>query len=59
MMAAKGTLTLLSILMLSQGRSLNDYEYLYAGGMNKYKAAFQFLNEAHLNKYEGFHFPRR
>ena len=34
----------------------DDYEYLYAGGINKYKAAFQFINEAHLKQYEGFIF---
>ena len=35
---------------------LEHYEYLYAGGMNKYKAAYQFLNDSISNKYKGFIF---
>lgn len=32
------------------------YDYLIAGGLNKYKAAFQFLNPELLEKYGGFMF---
>ena len=33
-----------------------DWEYLYVGGVNKYKAAFQFIGESHLANYRGFVF---
>jgi len=33
---------------------VDDCEYLYSGGINKYKAALQFISEELMCKYEGF-----
>ena len=35
---------------------LDDCEYLYSGGINKYKAAWQFIGDVLLSKYTGFIF---
>jgi len=39
-----------------EGVRSGDYEYLYVGGINKYKAAVQFISKAHLRRYRGFIF---
>jgi hypothetical protein len=36
--------------------SLGDHEYLVSGGINKYKAAYQFIDEELLGAYRGFMF---
>ena len=36
--------------------TLDDCEYSYSGGLNKYKAAHQFLDDTLLGKYRGFMF---
>ena len=37
-------------------RSLDDCEYSYSGGANKYKGAYQFIDDALLETYRGFMF---
>lgn len=34
----------------------NDYEYIIIGGLNKYKAAYQFIDDGLMQKYKGFIF---
>jgi hypothetical protein len=46
----------LSVYANSSSPELRDYEYLIAGGLNKFKAASQFINADLLNKYKGFIF---
>lgn len=38
------------------GKIPGSYEYLIAGGINKYKAAYQFISDDLLDKYQGFIF---
>ena len=38
------------------GRLLEDCEYAYSGGVNKYKGARQFIDDAMLDRYRGFIF---
>src|SRR5262249_26114303 len=38
----------------SNNRLLDDCEYVYSGGLNKYKGAFQFIDARVLEKYRGF-----
>ena len=46
----------LNVYAKTEGKALEDCEYLIAGGVNKYKAAGQFIDKHILARYKGFMF---
>lgn len=46
----------LNLYGIPHATSFDDCEYVFSGGINKYKAARQFINEELLEKYQGFMF---
>ena len=46
----------LNLYAAPRGASLPNHEYLVSGGINKYKAAYQFIDEELLRTYRGFMF---
>ena len=46
----------LNIYSAKEEASWDEYEYVYTGGINKYRAAHEFITEELLDKYEGFIF---